>query len=111
MNFFQKEEYNVIDRGFKSGEFIYKGKRTMSHYSEEAVCSCGYNGGCRCVKIILAVLGALFALVLGGILGAYLYEQIITAIAAVVVLGIVLLVSVILLIFYIICRRCPRCRC
>ncbi len=79
----------------------------MSHYSEEVVCS----GACRCVKIILAVLGALFTLVLGGIIGAYLYEQIITALAAVVVLGIVLLIAIISLLFYIICRRCPRSVC
>jgi len=83
----------------------------MSHYSEEVVCSGACQSSCRCVKIILAVLGALFTLVLGGILGAYLYEQIITAIAAVVVLGIVLLVAIVLLLIYIICRRCPRCRC
>ena len=84
----------------------------MSHYLDENCCdyACCVNN--RCVKIILAVLGALFTFVAGIIIGAFIAIPVIRALAAVVVLAVVLLILIAIAVFYLLCRRCKRkCEC
>lgn len=80
----------------------------MSHYIEENCCDYACCNSNRCLKVILAVLGALFTFVAGVLLGAAIAEQILSALAAVIVLAVVLLVLFGITAFYLLCRRCRR---
>ena len=52
---------------------------------------------CNCLEVIAAIVGALFALVIGVIIGAELASTILGALAA-IVLGLLLIITVILII-------------
>lgn len=80
----------------------------MSHYLEES--NCDYTGlaGRRCLRIILAVLGALFTFVVGVIIGAFIAGVVFLALPALIVLAIVLLILIAIAVFTLVCRRCRR---
>ena len=64
-------------------------------------------GGCCCLNIVLAVVAGLFVTLLGVILGAVFSEAILGAIAAVIVLGVALLIMFIVTLIYRACT-CGR---
>lgn len=80
----------------------------MSHYLEESNCGCASFANNRCIRIILAVLGALFTFVVGVIVGSFIVEAVTEALAAIIVLAVVLFILIAIAVFYLLCRRCRR---
>ena len=78
----------------------------MSHCLEDE----NYSGrscfACTCLKVVVAVLAALFTFVAGIILGAVIAETVLAALAAFIVLAVVLLVLTLIFLFLVYCRRC-----